>query len=161
MFRAVPQLDLDVLDATRETALQAPARMRRELGSIARGPIAQQIIAKLSKEPPPPKRPIDWTSDRQRRFVMAKLRRENNIPYKRTHRQAQGWRVVLEDIQGGDGGVISVENSTPYADFVQGERQQRFLSQWPLARIVIRDEEDELQDATINAWYRVSGAIAA
>jgi hypothetical protein len=39
------------------------------------------------------KYPIKWDSDKQRRFVMAKLREEDNLPYKRTQDYVNGWVV--------------------------------------------------------------------
>lgn len=157
MFSATIQLDLDVLDTVRETAITAPARMRREMGIVARGSTAQLIVRELSTEPGKPNYPLLWTSQRQRKFVMAKLRREGNIPYERSHRQAQGWRTVLATLQGDDGGVIVVENSNPGSQFIQGEFQQGYLSKWPLARLVIRNHQEEMQDEAISAWYRVVG----
>jgi hypothetical protein len=158
MISATVQLDLDVLNAVSEDARAAPARMRREMGLVARGATAQVIIVELSREPGKPIYPLLWTSQRQRKFVMAKLRREGNIPYTRTHHQSQGWRVVLGSLTGEFGGVILVENDAPGSQFVQGEWQQRYLNQWPLARLVIRAHEEELQDEAIAAWYRVTGA---
>jgi hypothetical protein len=161
MISATIQLDLDVLDAVRETAIAAPAQMRREMGVVARGSTAQLIVRELSTEPGKPNYPIHWTGPnngaRQRRFVMAKLRREGNLPYERSHRQAQGWRTVLATLAGDDGGVIVVENSNPASQFIQGEFQQGYLSKWPLARLVIRNHQEEMQDETISAWYRVTG----
>lgn len=38
--------------------------------------------------------PIEWDSEKQRRFVMAKLKRENNLPYKRTNAYVNGWALT-------------------------------------------------------------------
>jgi hypothetical protein len=45
---------------------------------------------------------MHWKSERQRRYVMMKLRKENNLPYKRTGALARGWqyRVKLDDRTG-------------------------------------------------------------
>lgn len=156
MFSAFIVFDDDVLKAVHDDALTSPARMRRQMGIVARGPEAQAMIVALSQEPDKPDEPIQWTSPRQRRFVMAKLRRQGNLPYKRNHRQSQGWRVVLLSL-GEDSGTIGVQNSSPITRYVQGDDQQGFLHKWPLARTVIRAHQEPLQNATINAWYRVVG----
>lgn len=43
--------------------------------------------------------PVKWDSPRQKRFVIAKLKRENNLPYRRTGQYAGGWKY--EAIQNG------------------------------------------------------------
>jgi hypothetical protein len=58
--------------------------------------------------------PVKWDSERQRRFVMAKLSEEDNLPYKRTRRYQQGWRVHKET----QGYVLS--NPVEYSGFVAG-----------------------------------------
>lgn len=69
-----------------------------------------------------------WRSQKQMRFVMMKLRKEKNLPYKRTGNLARGWknRPEVDTRQG----VITI---TTYNDAVsqgQGEAKpyQRFVS---------------------------------
>jgi hypothetical protein len=38
-----------------------------------------------------PKYPLRWKSDKQRKYVMAMLRKENNLPYRRTGRLETAW----------------------------------------------------------------------
>lgn len=71
--------------------------------------------------------PIRWTSEKQRRYVMAKLRREGNLPYRRTGNLAEQW----SGSQVGNQVIIANEardSSTGefYAQFVIGDFQQRF-----------------------------------
>lgn len=40
-----------------------------------------------------PTYPINWDSDKQRRFVLAMLRAKNNLPYKRTDGLPRGWTI--------------------------------------------------------------------
>lgn len=156
MYSVSAILDLDVLDAVQETAKIARPRMRRELGIIARGPIAQNLIKELSTEPGRPKYPIRWKSDRQRRAFFATNGFGHGIPYVRTHKLSRGWRVVLDDITASTG-VFRVENSQPYTRYVQGDDQQPFHidTGWPFAAPIIRKYEDQLQDVVIDTWYRV------
>jgi len=62
-----------------------------------------------------PGTPFIWSSDKQRKFVMAKLR-ENGFQG-RNQKLAKGWKTV------GQGYKQIVANETPYADYVQGESQ--------------------------------------
>lgn len=148
--------DIDVLDAVRDAARQAPRRMRREAGIIARGPTAQRLIVELSQEPGAPRYPLRWKSAKQRRKVMAMLRERGQIPYMRTHKISQGWRVVLERLSDGEG-VFGVVNTAPGVAFVQGDYAQPYHldTGWVQAAPIIVSYEDALQDELINAWYRV------
>jgi hypothetical protein len=76
------------------------------------------LLDELYYYPPPAKHPIQWTSERQRKFVMAKLRRENNIPYSRTYSLRKGWRVGLAQVA--DGFAFQVQNDAEYTQFVVG-----------------------------------------
>lgn len=157
MIKASVVFDDDVFEAVYETANEAPAAMRREAGIVSRGPTAQKMIRELSAEPGPVVLPIDWTSDRQRRFVM-RMRRKQGFP-PRSHRISQGWRVVLLNLSEMDG-IIGVENSERGVEFVQGEWQQKFHANtgWPLARTIIRGNAEALQDELIEGWYRATKA---
>jgi hypothetical protein len=158
MFDVSVVLDLDVLTAVQEKARQARPRMRRELGIIARGQTAQLIIRELSTEPGKPRYPIRWKSQRQRRFVMALLRRigQADTGYVRTHRLSRGWTIVLDDITASTG-VFRVVNKAPETRYVQGDDAQPYHldSGWPQAAPIIRKYEDALQSEVISAWYRV------
>jgi hypothetical protein len=55
-----------------------------------------QTRATLQTQPGSPKYPIRWTSERQRKFVMAKLRREGNLPYRRTGKLVAQWAVDVD-----------------------------------------------------------------
>lgn len=148
----------DILDAVRAGAKDAPRKMRRELGKIARGPTAQALIRALATEPGRPRYPLRWKSARQRRYVMAMLRRAGNIPYRRTHRLAQGWRVVLDSIQEGYG-VFRVENNDRAVQFVQGDYAQPYHldTGWPQAAPMIRAYDERFTSEVIDAWWRVCG----
>jgi hypothetical protein len=158
MFDVSVVLDLDVLAAVQETARQARPRMRRGLGVIARGKTAQLIIRELSTEPGKPRYPIRWKSQRQRRFVMAMLRRigQADTGYIRTHRLSQGWTIVLDDITASTG-VFRIVNNNRAVPYVQGDFAQPYHldTGWPQAAPVIRKYEDQLQSEVIDVWHRV------
>jgi hypothetical protein len=89
--------------------------------------------------PPRPDYPIRWTSERQRRFVLAKLRRENNLPYKRRGIQRL-WVITITERDGIY--TVSARNPANSAIYVYGHRQQRFLRKYPLA-------EEEVLNAAV------------
>jgi hypothetical protein len=121
---------------------------RRELRPF----VSQRVDQTLRREPPTPFEQaggplpyIRWTSRRQYRRVMAKLRAEGNIPYQRSHEYATGWHVtgdytngltsitVWHDPYPGDDGEDVVQ-------FVGGDRQQGFHQDtgWPNANEVLQ-----------------------
>jgi len=58
--------------------------------------------------------PVQWDSDRQRRFVMAKLREEDNLPYKRTRTYQEGWKITKSSLG------FFISNDVPYSSYVAG-----------------------------------------
>jgi hypothetical protein len=54
---------------------------------------AERVKTRMSEEGKPITYPVQWDSERQRRYVMAKLRKENNVPYRRTGLYAAGWKT--------------------------------------------------------------------
>jgi hypothetical protein len=89
--------------------------------------------------PPRPDYPIRWASERQRRFVLWKLRKERNLPYKRRGIQ----RLWIIEVTERDGiYTVSARNPADATIYVYGSKQQPFLRKWPLV-------EEEIIEATI------------
>lgn len=108
----------------------------------------QRIIADYT--PPKPDYPIKWKSDRQRKYVMALLRRTNNLPYKRTGLINRSWQIEA----GVKGGTVSVSatNTSPYARYVYFPDQQPYLTKWG-------DPRDKLLDAMARVETGVVEAV--
>lgn len=158
-WRANVFLEDDVRKAVAERAKQFRARWRRGLGAISRGTRAQSLIRELSTEPGSPKYPIRWKSQRQRRKVMAMLRRRGEIPYIRKHTLSRGWRIVLETAgQNEAEGIFSVENDAPETRWVQGADQQPYHidTGWPAAEPLIREFSPLFESDVIDLWYKES-----
>ncbi len=157
MIRVRTVTDFDVLDAVRETAKQAPARMRRKLDAIARGPRAQRLIIRLSSEPGRPRYPLRWKSAKQRRYVMAKLREAGNLPYERSHAISRGWVFLLDSIQEGQGSFIA-QNPARGVEYVQGDYAQMMHidTGWPQAAPIIQEFAAGFESDVIDAWYEVT-----
>jgi hypothetical protein len=90
------------------------------------------------------KRPIRWTSEKQRRAYFATDGFGAGIPYKRTGRLPAAWRV--ESAIGPGGLTISITNPSKAAPFVYGRWKQQFHTDtgWPDARPII----DKIIEAT-------------
>lgn len=144
--------DRDVLSAIAEQAKNSRREMRRRVQKLAFGDLSSELIRTLAKVPGRPRYPLRWTSDRQRRYVMKKLRDEGNLPYQRTGKLNRGWRVVIVsalDLE------IAVENEMNYSEFVQGNWQQtmHFDTGWTQIAPIIVEFEERYQDALIEQWY--------
>lgn len=157
MISASLKVDTDILDAINDTARKSPGLMATAYGrQITRRKSA--LLKELRTEPGSPNYPIRWTSERQRRFVMAKLKREGNLPYRRTHGLVNAWEAEFNP----QTGEVTVSNPVPSAVYVVGEQQQGFHRDtgW-------RDYEDVLADAVVLAsdilietWYVIADPTA-
>lgn len=77
--------------------------------------IAAPLLRRLTETPPPrdPLVPVRWTSLRQKRAVLAFLRKTGNLPYRRTGRMQQGWKVFYEPSRkSGEMGSVVIANYT-------------------------------------------------
>lgn len=102
------------------------ADLSEEIPKITRKDIydmMREIRKTLRKPGKRPTYPIQWDSDKQRRFVLAMLRAKNNLPYQRTNRLPSGWEIERT----GDG--YKLYNSAAPAVYVygnfEGARQSR------------------------------------
>ena len=61
-----------------------------------------------------------WFSDKQRKYVMARIREGSIIPGQsnRTQELARGWKII------GEGADSIIANETPYAGYVMGDQTQ-------------------------------------
>lgn len=99
------------------------------------------IKYKMQQPGAPPTYPIHLDSDRQQRFVMAKLRRENNLPYRRTDAYIHGW--VLDRFDEG----VSLSHSNPAAaigGFYMGWQSEIHKGRWPSFTVAVDEVMDQL-----------------
>jgi hypothetical protein len=85
---------------------------------------------------------------------MAMLRKNDNLPYRRTGELSASWFVK---VTGGINPVIEVGNSSPYIDFVAGgppERQPMF-PRWYSYPDILLEEEQTITDAVIDLWGQI------
>lgn len=102
---------------------------------------ASRVKSRLSVEGKPIRYPVNWDSERQRVFVIAKLRRENNLPYKRTHATRLSLQVsrvpvgALLDIPHPGGAVFGLPS---------GWQSRIHRGRWPYLLEVLFDELSRL-----------------
>ena len=155
-FRYDIQIDTDVIDALQDAIARAPKTVQTFITKTLVNDSLARIRAQT--QPPPPNTnadyPLRWKSERQRRFVMAKLRNENNLPYQRTGQLTASWFVK---VTGGIDPVIEIGNTSPYIDFVAGvapERQPMF-PRWYSYPDILLEEEEIITNAVIDLWGQI------
>jgi hypothetical protein len=84
-----------------------------------------------------PRAAVGWASEKQRRYVMAAIRRgEITVPYKRTQNLRRGWRKI------GSGAQAIIANEVGYAGYVMGDTEQaRRFSIMPWRRLMQRIQQ--------------------
>ncbi len=144
----------DVLDAIDDAAKKAPGLMKTAYNRALRR-LKPRILRDLQNEPPvlsETNYPLRWKSAKQRRYVMAMLRRTDNLPYRRTHELRDGWEVNLNATS--DGGILALENDAPATRYVQGDDAQpmHLVNGWPQAADIVVKYEDLAEDILIDTW---------
>lgn len=148
-------VDNDILLAYRDLIAQLPKVAPKAFkGTVERH--AKNMQRELSTEPGRPTYPLRWKSAKQRRYVMRKLRSENNLPYQRTHELAKNWRVITDfkkDIM-----TVIAENRTKSAVFVQGDYAQPFHldTGWPQSAPIYIKYQELMTDDLIQTWYALT-----
>lgn len=120
-------------------------------------PLQAKMTDVMSKEPPVWRKKRRWNSERQRIYVIAMLRKQKNLPYRRTHTLSKSWKSSLKAT--GAGGELKLENSKPSAQFVQGNRAQlmHLDSGWPQIKTHKKAFHDEARDIVVSCWHEVNG----
>jgi hypothetical protein len=155
------QFDDDVVEALGDAIKAAPKTME----TFVKKSLPHGAVAELRRNPRKPKYPLKWRSDKQRRFVMAKLRRANNLPYRRTGKLSGGWKLVT--VISRETITVSLDNEVPYAGFVVGgivsagknatlfTVRQPMFPHWPDAREVWARHTATFEDQLIQAWFDI------
>ncbi len=87
--------------------------------------IAPVILPEAQAEPGAVARPIEWASEKQRRYVMMMIKKGLiPAPYIRTHALSQGWQFSVKT--GSNDTTVTLANSSSKMTFVEGENQQPF-----------------------------------
>ena len=99
---------------------------------------------KINVYPPPVKRPIQWESQKQKRYVLANVK---PLPYRRqshpkSRQLAKSFRLRLKNTS------VEVFSLAPYASYVIGIKQQRFhkATGWVNVEDVVQREKQRVTD---------------
>jgi hypothetical protein len=159
MFKASVLPDSDVLGAIVSNMTQAPILMQTAFVLDVRR-VDEEVVSRLRVEPPPPRYPFRWASQKQRRAFFATNGFGRGIPTRRTHDAAQGWRTIFSATP--TGGEVAIENPVKYAEFVFGPRQQPGHADtgWAYAPDIVVQAEIRLTELLIESWYAVGERIA-
>lgn len=136
----------------------AAQQLQRALSRIVARDVIPDIERGLQRtlmiEPGAPKYPLRWKSEKQRRYVMAKLRRENNLPYKRTGQLAASWLVWTTSDR--NSGVVGIENAASAARWVYTDDQQPFHQDtgWPRMEPVVDEYSGRAALLLLDGWER-------
>jgi len=116
--------------------------------------VERRMNRTLQLLPGKPKYPIRWASDKQRRYVMAKLRERNNLPYRRTGKLARGWQVLSAFDAKSDSGTLTVENPASIAKYIYGPEQQPFHQDtgWPDFAKWVEQEQERAVNDLMGVW---------
>ena len=108
--------------------------MVREISEEVYKVHAPNILTLLRQSVARPTYPIEWKSERQRRFVLALLTREAkangtypDISYKPTGKLAAGWTSEVRSLP--TGATLSFANPADFAEFAYGSLNQRSLGE--------------------------------
>lgn len=117
-----------VLRTMKRFRVQTIPQLRDETGAIV-----EKVKRLMQKPGAPSTSPVNWDSERQRRYVLAKLRLANNLPYSRTNQYINGWTVSATQR-----GTLLI-NPTPGSLYIsggaRGDRQSNIhKGRWPLLR---------------------------
>lgn len=155
MFRGELIIAPDILEAIKDTAQSAPKAMQAAWRDITeRG--TQELLDRMQADPGAVRYPIEWASDKQRRYVMAMLRRTGNLPYRRSGRLQKAWRIEskarLSD------GTAALTNDTDYVQYVQGNAQQPFHRNtgWVRYTDAVEDARLKIESELIDTWVSVT-----
>lgn len=117
--------DNGLIDAYADLCQHAPDFVNGAV-SGAVNDIEPAMMSDFRQEPGVVKRPIRWTSERQRRFVMAQIRAGKfSSPYVRMHAISQAWRSQVV-YSAGEMTSIEVWNANEITTFVEGLHQQQW-----------------------------------
>jgi hypothetical protein len=127
---------------------QGLENLRREIPIIGKARIYEVLMRakrRLMNPAPPPHYPIQWKSEKQRRYVMALLRKMGGGPYVRKGGYELGWQVITSQTAGNVKAGYTLVNKWGAAQFVggnaYGQFQQPFhAGRWPVMRTVVGEE---------------------
>lgn len=156
MIRIDVTVDDDIIRAIEEQLKVTPGLMKTAYRRAV-GRIRQSILVKLKVQPKAPTYPLRWKSEKQRRAYFASNGFGGGIPSKRTGKLLSSYDVILTDASN-DGGILSVINTDPKAQFVVGDHAQPFHldTGWVQIAPVVSDARVQAENVLIETWFTIA-----
>lgn len=147
------EVNRSLSDALDHLEKEAPGLVIRKISRDLAPNARKKLKHIFLRAPAPPDRPIDWTSERQRKKVMALLRaRGMTNGYVRSGNLIDSWDLSITRV--GAGLEIGAVNTADYATYVYGPKQkQRFLYKWPAVEDELETLQVDLEDDLEQLWY--------
>lgn len=156
MVNFTVKFDDDVFVEFSQQIAAAPTTLNIYATTQIRKQVEDYVVRELvTVQVPKPTYPMKWKSEKQRRYVMAKLRKAGNIPYERSGKFQKAWKVTA--VRDKSGSLIAVSNDSGITEYIAGsgsERQPMF-PQWYNYEDVLLKAEVLATDMAINAWYDI------
>ena len=144
------------LSAYRDLYPRSQKQFRIELQTKVKPALQKQVDKTFGSDPGPVKKPIDWTSVRQRAAFFASNGFNKGIPYKRTGQLRTSWVVVVSTQLRTN--LITLRNPKPYADYVYPgphQQQMHINTGWGKRFDQYYTDLERLEDIEIaSAWQR-------
>jgi hypothetical protein len=150
------QYDKRVVEEFAAQVAAAPTTMNIYSTTVIRKEIENYVVRNLVTVPiSRPRYPLVWRSPKQRRYVMAKLREEGNLPYQRSGDLQRRWKVIA--IRNRTDSLIAVSNNSEILEYVMGSSslRQPMFPQWPHYEDVLLKAEVLATDLAVNAWFDI------
>lgn len=154
------ELAYDLIDALSDAATRSPGI----LNTLVKRRISRtksKILRKLRTAPEAvPDLPFIWSTNpaanaRARRWYFANMvpKGSKGGRYQRKGTLERAWDVKISVT--GEGGAVLIENDSPGAVYVVGERQvpSHYLTGWPTVEDATLEAADALEDGLIEDWY--------
>lgn len=142
--------------AYRELPRRVKPILRTELQTVVKPALQKQADQTFGRDPGPVKKPIDWTSVKQRAAYFASNGFGAGIPYPRTDQLRTSWIVDISSHVQRD--LITLRNPKRYAKYVYpGIDQQRFHAETGWGRDFDqygKAFERTADVQTASAWHR-------
>lgn len=147
--------DAEALNLTDQRVRASPKLMERAL-KRQQTRLRTRALRIVRVVPGKPHYPLRWASQKQRRKVMAMLRERGELPYERKGILEAAWEAMFSFTE--YGGAFVVENTSPAATFVIGERQQPFHADtgWIYAPRVMDEIAGFVVEAYVETWHTIN-----
>lgn len=161
-------IDPDIQEAV-ITDLKSVPRKYRKLYRTRIAELEQRTLRTLKRPAPPVKRPIQWTSEKQRRAFFRSRGFGKGIPTKRTGALQDGWKGFIEDdIREG---LFTIYNDATTRDYFTGELvfYEKYVSGVEMqpfhrntgyvpSQNILSDAMVSAEDIIIQTWWEVNNA---